>query len=656
MTAVRVPVLFAAVLVACSTQTTVTPFIMLDDGLPTSCSPLRVPGDCMMPFPNAIDLAVDASSKTGFRLALQAEQLPIVAFSKEALDPAPWNLADGFSPATPILYHFAERIDAASLVVPSKIETSITPQSPTVIVDMATSTLVAHFSEIDQTAPDVDGVRQGMMIRPVKRLAPNHRYAVGITNAVRTVDGKTPAGPPLFRPIADGKSMSDARAKAQAERMPEILKSIGAAGVDTSKLLVAWDFVTGSDEYLTSHLLSMRDQALAAGSNGIGFTITKVEENPNSDSLRIVHGTFTTPSFMTDDDANTKAHELVFDAAGKPKLQRNYEAPFTMIIPKSAVGKKLPLMLFGHGLLGNGDDILGGQKFANDKGYILFATDWIGLSKTENPLSTVGSGAIADALKSFNHVAWVTDRLQQSIINAMVLAQTVRGKMVNDPVMSDTGMMGGTPIGDPAQLVYWGISLGGIMGNALMGYEPDITRAVLGVPGGNWSLMIQRSSQWPQFKLLLGGSYPDYLDVQLLLALAQMRFDFSDPITTASRVILDPLPGSPKKQILIHLAVGDSQVPNLSTDLTARTEGIPLLGPTARQAWGLPETMPPQPSGMVAWDIHAMPLPGDTNMTPTSDNGAHGGIHSLPKLQDQLDHFLRQGEVIWTCDGPCDPQ
>ena len=122
------------------------------------------------------------------------------------------------------------------------------------------------------------------------------------------------------------------------------------------------------------------------------------------------------------------------------------------------------------------------------------------------------------------------------------------------------------------------------MGNAFMGYDPDITRAVLGVPGGAWSLLIQRSSQWPKFKLLLGGSYPDYLDVELLLALAQMQFDFADPITTAPRTILDPLPGTPKKQLLVHLAVADSQVPNLSTDLIARTEGIPLLGPSARSA------------------------------------------------------------------------
>lgn len=104
------------------------------------------------------------------------------------------------------------------------------------------------------------------------------------------------------------------------------------------------------------------------------------------------------------------------------------------------------------------------------------------------------------------------------------------------------------------------------------------------------------------------------------------------------------------------MSVGDCKVPNLSTDIMARTEGVPLLGPSSRQAWGLPETTPPQPSGLVAWDTHKMPLPPETNQTPLMDNGAHGAIHTLPKLQAQLDQFLRQGTIVWTCDGPCDPE
>ncbi len=653
----RFHLVLVVALAACSSQPTTNPPATLNDGLPASCSPLRIAGDCAMPFPNAIDLAVDSMTKTGYRVALVKETLPVIGFSNEGLDPAPYNAADGFSPATTILYHFAERIDPESLVPPSAIDRSIAPSSATVIVDMTTNTLVAHFSEVDALAPETEGVRQALMMRPVKRLLPGHRYGVAITNAARTVDGKTPAPPPQFAPIADGKPPSDDRAKKQAARMPDILKSLAAAGVERARLLVAWDFITGSDEYLTSHLLSMRDQALAqVGPDGIGFTITGVQENPNANTLRLIRGTFTVPHFLTNTDPKKKPADLVLDASGKPAVQGTYEAPFTMLIPKIATTKKLPLMLFGHGLLGAGDDVSGAGSFVNTLGYIIFATDWIGLSHTEDPLKSDGSGAIGDALANFNHLGWVTDRLHQSLVNAMVLARTVRGKMASDPVMTDTGQIGGVPVADTTQLVYYGISLGGIMGNAFMGYDPDITRGVLGVPGGAWSLMIQRSSQWPKFKLLLGGSYPDYLDVELLLALAQMRFDFVDPITTAPHTILDPLPGSPKKQILIHLAVGDSQVPNLSTDLIARTEGIPLLGPSARPAWGLAETMAPQPSGMVAWDIHPMPLPGDTNLTPIVDNGAHGKIHSLPKLQAQLDHFLRQGEVIWTCNGPCDPE
>jgi hypothetical protein len=28
----------------------------------------------------------------------------------------------------------------------------------------------------------------------------------------------------------------------------------------------------------------------------------------------------------------------------------------------------------------------------------------------------------------------------------------------------------------------------------------------------------------------------------------------------------------------------------------------------------------------------------------------------LPAAMEQIDHFLRQGEVIATCDGKCDPE
>ena len=622
----------------------------IDDGLPASCSPLRTKGACALPWPNAIYTTPDATTKTGVRLALTSDILPLKA-GTGLLDPTRINKADGFSPGTPVLAYFNERIDVASLVAPEDPAKSLDPSAATILVDMETKKLVAHFSEIDLTVRQ-DEDRQGLMIRPLARLLPSHSYAVAITTSIKTTAGVLPTPPPLFASIADGNAPSDAMSQKQAARMPAILAALKGAGVERDKLVVAWDFVTASDEYVTSHMVSMRDQALAdVGMDGGAFTITKIDDLTGTRVARRITGTFTVPQFISPADPTNPKAEISFDSAGKPMMQGHYEAPFEMIIPPLAKTKALPLMLFGHGLLGGADNLTDGStmaQFAADNGYILFATDWIGLSHNENPIGG-SNGAIGEALTDFNHLPWVTDRLQQALVNAMVLVRTVRGKLSKDPAMQ----MNGNPVADTSKIYYWGISLGGIMGGAFMGYDPDITQGVLGVAGGFWSLMMQRSSQWPQFELLIKGSYADYLDQQLGIAVTQCYFDFADPATAAPHTVKAPLAGVPMKQILVQMAVGDSQVPNLATMEMTRTEGIPLIGSTTLTTYGIDTAAGPAPSGLTIWDVHAKPAAPLTNVTPTSDNGAHGAIHALPKLQQQMQGFFTTGMITDTCGGPC---
>jgi hypothetical protein len=630
------------------------PSAKLDDGLPASCSPIRTSGACMLPWPNAIYLSADPSTKTGFRMALTPETLPMKQ-GTVAFDPTRVNMGDGFSPAGPIVALFPEHIDPASLVSPSDPSPSKTPSAATAIVDMDTGALVPHFSEVDLTIR-VDQDRQAVMIRPLARLLPAHRYAVAFTTAVKTTDGKLPTPPPQFAAIADGHAPADAMSQKQAARMPDILAALAKAGITRDKLVVAWDFVTASDDFVTSHLLSMRDQGLAdIGASGGAFTITKTMDNPSALTARIILGTFTVPQFISPADSTNPKAEISFDAKGLPVMQGHYEAPFAVIIPAVAATKgPLPTVLFGHGLLGTAEGALSvGQvteKFANDKGYVLFATDWIGLSAHEDPLLSPTNGAIGEALADMNHMPWVTDRLQQALLNAMVLVRTFRGKMATDASMA----IGGKAVADVTKpTTYWGISNGGIMGAAFMGYDPDVTLAVLGVPGGFWSTMFQRSSQWPQFHLILGGAYSDYADQQLMLAVAQSYIDFADPATAAPHLVGASLTGVPKKQIIAQMSVGDSQVPNLATEAMARTEGISLVGQSPISLFGIAQTDGPAASGMTVWDVHPNDPAPLTNETPPTDNGAHGAIHWIPALQDQIDHFFQHAEVINTCNGLC---
>jgi hypothetical protein len=396
----------------------------------------------MMPWPNAIYLKNDATTATGFRLALPPETLPARGTDGAAFDPTRWNTADGFSPATPILYYFAEPIDPASLVPETNIAASVAPGAATVIVDMETNQLVAHFSGVDENVVR-DGDRQALLIQPAQRLSPKHRYAVAITHAIKTTTGAEPTPPPLFDAIADGHPPADALSQAEAARMPDILASLAAAGVKRGDLIVAWDFVTGSDEAITRDVLSMRDQALAtAGPTGIGYTITSVEPNFDNATMTRIRGTFTAPAFLDNEDESKPEASLAFDASGAPVMNGTYEAPFTILVPAIAATKSpLPILLVGHGLFNTGEIELGDatgsdiQDLANQNGYVVVATDWIGLSAHENPLSAGSNDGIEEMLSDFSHVPWVTDRLQQALVTTMVLVRTMTGKIAADPAL-----------------------------------------------------------------------------------------------------------------------------------------------------------------------------------------------------------------------------
>jgi hypothetical protein len=200
--------------------------------------------------------------------------------------------------------------------------------------------------------------------------------------------------------------------------------------------------------------------------------------------------------------------------------------------------------------------------------------------------------------------------------------------------------VGGRPVIDPANTFYVGGSLGGIMGNVIMAYDPNLTRGVLAVPGGAWSLLMERSNAWNLLKALVQANYPDPQVYQLDVALFGMAFEPYDPITTAAHVIKDPLFGNPVKNILMWYSIGDCLVSNLTTEMTARTMGIDMIGPSVKSPWGLAIRPGAQANGIVVFDDHPTPLPPETNVPPDKDNGTHSGINRKAAALRMVERFL----------------
>jgi hypothetical protein len=138
-----------------------------------------------------------------------------------------------------------------------------------------------------------------------------------------------------------------------------------------------------------------------------------------------------------------------------------------------------------------------------------------------------------------------------------------------------------------------------------------------------------------------------------------MTLEPFDPITTASRVVHDPLPGTPAKQILMYQGVGDSLVSNLSTEMTVRTMGIQVVGPSLYLPHGMSESAEPLSSGFTIYDEHPEPLPPETNVPPAEDNGTHGGVNERAAVLRQIQRFFFEGDIVNTCElegvaVPCD--
>jgi hypothetical protein len=112
------------------------------------------------------------------------------------------------------------------------------------------------------------------------------------------------------------------------------------------------------------------------------------------------------------------------------------------------------------------------------------------------------------------------------------------------------------------------------MGGSLVALSPDIRAGVLGVPGMNYSTLLQRSVDFDTYAAFFYTSYPASLDQAFTLALIQMLWDRSEMNGYAQHLRADdPLPNTPPKRVLLHPAFGDHQVAMTTAEVAARTIG-----------------------------------------------------------------------------------
>ncbi len=621
--------LLAGLLGACSSP----PEVLADTG----CDPL-VPDQCGLPFPSNVWLVDDPKTPTGHHVQFGAQTLPQQA--QKATDPAPWTGSDGFSPGMTLLSHFP---GAATTGLPDEnhLPLSITQKSPTVLLNTRTGQLVPHIAELDMSA--TDDTQRAFMIRPVVRLDDNTRYIVAIRHVVDK--GGAPIAPsPAFAALRDGTAFPDASIERRRPLYADLFAQLAKAGIDQKDLQLAWDYSTASRENNTRLLIALRDASLAVvGDAGPAYTLTEVKDHPNAHVRRRLQGTMHVPVYL---DQATATGKLLVDDKGQPKQNGFADIPFLVQISnRAASGKPGAILQNGHGLFGSRDEGQDGflAQLIDDKDFVEIAIDLFGFA--EGDVTAVVS-TLTNDMGGFTHVA---ERQAQGMVYQLLAMRMMKGSFFKDPQVQFNGQ---SAI-DPTLCYYRGDSQGGIMGATYMAVSTDVTRGLLGEPGGPYDLLLSRSADFKPYFGLLQGVLQSFLDIQIALGAVQMLWDRSEPDGFVPYITENPLPGTPSHNVLLHVAIGDHQVTPLGAHFLARAVKAQNLAPVNRELFGIPDAQGPfMGNGIVEWDFGLPPAP-TTNVPMEAGEDPHDKVRKLPAASDQTDAFLRTGVIQNSCGGPC---
>jgi hypothetical protein len=621
------------------------------------------PRACLLPFPNDQFTTADATTGTGRRLSIMRASMPANA-GGTAIDPAEINRNDGFSPGQAVLT-FVPGIDLAqSGAAPiTDMSRSLDPDAPVVLIDAVTGERHPHWVEMDSLVGA--GQDRLMMVNPARNFLEGRRYLVVLRN-LRDAAGDVIPAPAAFGLIRDGVPTSVATVEDRRADVEALLDELDTWGVARNDLYLAWDFTVASEGNLSERMLTIRDDAFANLADASpAFTVTKVDPQPGNPRVRhFVEGTFTVPNYLTGTGAPGSG--LNWGSSGLPEQNVNgagtsatVSPRFRCVVPEAASSDEpARIALYGHGLLGAAEEVFfATPDVANEANMVFCAADWWGMSSGD-------IGQVLFLLQDLSFFHRLPDRGQQGFLNFLFLGRLMLHEdgLASHPAFQDDQ----GAVLERSDLFYNGNSQGGIMGGALAAVAQDFTRAVLGVPGMNYSTMLRRSSNWNTYSAIFNPSYPDQTTRPLVLGLIQMLWDRAEANGYAHHLTADPYPETPAKDVLLFTAFGDYQVANVSTDVMARTIGAsirqPALGvgrsPDVTPFWGIPavDSYPFPGSAMVMWDFGAPAAP-TTNVAPGTPGfrDPHGLGGNVLAVRQMAAAFLQTGgALIDVCDAqPC---
>lgn len=557
----------------------------------------------LWPFPTA-HLVADG------HLAIPAEELPMV---ETPFDVKRFAFRTGFSVVQTTVIDPGTALDPDTLPTRADAGTRGSVQ----MWDLDSGEPILCFAELD-AYPELEGEDPMLLVRPLEPMEVGHRIAVVTTPELRTANGDAFSLPWFDALVAGHPAAALEDWESHYERL---LDDLHGLGVDEVGLAI--DFPIGDG---TALLRSAAERSPVP----TRWSLDHIEDG--GPEWRQILGTFETTSFL---DGNS----IALDDEGAPIAQGRGTADLYVHIPASvrdAAPGTVPVWVFGHGLLQTPGTYFDDAYFldlVDRAGAVVVATEWRGLG-TDDIATALAIGA------DFGRFPELTDLLSQGVLDTLQLSALTR----EGGLLEDEALLG---VADPDQVFYAGISLGAIEGAVVQALDPSFHAALLHAGGSTWSTMLERSSNWPVFEELLVAGVPSAKDRQLAYALSQLYWDPVDPAGYVAELRERP--------ILWQEAIGDDQVPNLTTETLMRGVGATLLEPAVAVPFGMASSGSPTVPAWSQLDPQLGIAP-DVNR-PAPRTGAHDVPREWEGTKQQVLRFLDPddpGVVEHFCgDAPC---
>jgi hypothetical protein len=422
-------------------------------------------------------------------------------------------------------------------------------------------------------------------VQPVLPLKPKTTYALVITTDLTDAGGNHVRPSSTFAQVLSGTGLSP-ELSAYRTRLDPVIDFLGTAfGFQADSLALIDLFTT---EPITDDLVAIQRRLV---SGEIAPTLPVFQNSPihsletgifpeGTPQFQDVVGAPTSDNVAAIAVGSFDSHDFRTRANGPfaPRFVNGPDIPpvnhldFYMTIPKAArPANGYPIAIFGHGLGGSDRDVVYVPHTIGDAPIMGIAISALQHGRRGMPTNFL----------VLNDVSATREFIRQTIADFLQLERMVRNA-------KQAGIAPFDQV-DTDHILYFGGSLGGIMGTVYMAVEPDVAAGMLSVPGGGLLNVLeshdigQLVTGLVELTTNIAKDSPFFpLFLHRFQQFGQWVLDPADPINYAPYLLgAGPhLPGVPAKRILVHEGIIDNTVPNRTTDDLALAMRLPDLNIT----------------------------------------------------------------------------